>query len=81
MIYHEAKRRNCKCKEKLNADLLELDNKIKAQQQKLQELKSKKQKIEEQIRSERMDGILKLMDFKNLTVEKLEEIINLTNFH
>lgn len=67
--------------EKLNADLLELDNKIKAQQQKLQELKSKKQKIEEQIRSERMDGILKLMDFKNLTVEKLEEIINLTNFH
>lgn len=62
--------------EKLNDDLLKVNEKIQSQQKKMDELKSQRKKIEEQIRSVKMDGILKLMDSKNLTVEKLEEIIN-----
>lgn len=61
--------------EKLNDDLLKVNEKIQSQQKKMDELKSQRKKIEEQIRSVKMDGILKLMDSKNLTVEKLEEII------
>ena len=62
--------------EKLNDDLLKVNEKIQSQQKKMDDLKSQRKKIEEQIRSVKMDGILKLMDSKNLTVEKLEEIIN-----
>lgn len=62
--------------EKLNDDLLKVNEKIQSQQKKMDDLKSQRKKIEEQIRSVKMDVILRLMDSKNLTVEKLEEIIN-----